>query len=69
MGKQAKPVLKITYEGNRIRLFWEGDTSKWDARRQMREARKAIRALEAADIALHGKKTLTWNITGMSKDD
>lgn len=69
MGKKAKPVLKITYEGDRIRFFWDGDTSKWDARRQMREVQRAIRALEAVDVALHGKKTLTWNIVGMSKDD
>ncbi len=52
---------------SKLSVRWEGDTSKWDARKQMREALKVIKLLEAIDINMNGKKTITWRITEMSK--
>ena len=52
-----------------LAIIWKGDTSRWDARRQMREAMKVIKRLEALDIRRNGKKTVKWVLTGMSKDD
>ncbi len=52
-----------------ISVKFQGDTSKWDAKKQISAAMSVIKLLEAVDINLHGKKTCKWVITGMSKDD
>ena len=57
--------------GHSITVKFEGDTSGWDAKEQLRAAKAVIRLLEAIDVELHGEKTVKWRIIrmGMEKDD
>ncbi|KKN15557.1 hypothetical protein LCGC14_0985020 [marine sediment metagenome] len=65
----GEPQLKVAFENNTLKVTWVGDTSKWDAKQQMKAAKAVIDTLEEIDKALHGKKTINWTITGMGKDD
>ena len=52
-----------------LSVRFEGDTSKWTAKDELKMARSIIRLLEAVDKQLHGKVTCNWVITKMEKDD
>ena len=55
--------------GRQIKFTFQGDTSKWDAKKLMKITRACVELLEAVDIAMNGKKTVDWHITELKKDD
>ncbi len=56
-------------QGPQIKFTFQGDTSTWDAKKQLLVAKTIIELLEMLDIDKHGKKTVDWVITEMTKDD